>query len=111
MVLCPDLDHVVEVTLNVGLKRHVHLDAEPSCYWPLHVEVTFKLVSLGLRELKSTDLLANVTDRNSHFIVLMCLDIYRPSKGEMKLTFEENLRREHLYRGVCISKRLDVGLI
>jgi len=76
-----NLDHIVEISLLVRFKLHVHLDGEASGDGAGVLVLTVELGSGWLREVDATHVLGDVSDRNSHLVVLVWLDIFEKDLG------------------------------
>jgi len=85
VTLSLDLHYIMEVSLLVRLERNVHLDRETCSEWALHVVLDLELDGLGAGEFQPSDALTDVSDCDSHLIVLVGLDV-----------FEKDLWREDL---------------
>lgn len=72
-----DFDHIVEVPFTVAFKLNIQFDSQTCSNVADVLVVATEIGSLGLCELEAFKVLCNVTNSNSHFVVLVWLDVYK----------------------------------
>lgn len=76
MALGLNFDDIMEITLGICLEGDIHLDSKTSGEWALHVVLNLELLGLWASELQPAHTLADVSNRDCYFVILIWLDVY-----------------------------------